>query len=54
MVNKDPQPFHHRKSQHWHLRRPRNLLQSQKRLSINRYSNQSRMAPQNINENLSY
>ena len=47
-------PFHHRKSQHWHLRRPRNLLSSQKKMSVNRYESQSRMAPNKQNQNLSY
>jgi len=47
-------PFHHRESEHLRLRRPRNLLRSQKRMSINRYQNQSRMAPNKQNQNLSY
>jgi hypothetical protein len=47
-------PFHHRKSQHWHLRRPRNLLRSQYKMSQNRYQNQTRMAPSKKNDNLSY
>lgn len=54
MVNRNWQPFHMRESQHLRLRRPRNLLKSQQRLSINRYNNQSRMAINNQNQNLSY
>jgi hypothetical protein len=47
-------PFHHRESEHLRLRRPRNLLRSQKRMSINRYENQSKMTPSKQNQNLSY
>ena len=47
-------PFHHRESEHLRLRRPRNLLHSQKRMSILRYKKQSRMAPNKQNQNLSY
>jgi hypothetical protein len=54
MVNKDSKPFHHRESQHWHLRRPRNLLKSQRKLSFDRYKSQSKMATPNTNQNLSY
>jgi hypothetical protein len=54
MVNRNWKPFHMEKSQHLHLRRPRNLLKSQQRLSINKYNNQTRMAPNNQNQNLSY
>jgi len=54
MVNRNLQPFHMRESQHLHLRRPRNLLKSQRKLSPTRYDRQSRMAPNNQNQNLSY
>jgi len=47
-------PFHHRESEHLRLRRPRNLLRSQKKMSITRYETQSRMAPNKQNQNLSY
>jgi hypothetical protein len=54
MTNKDQKPFHLRESQHLRLRRPRNLLKSQKKLSVNRYESQTRMAINNQNQNLSY
>jgi len=47
-------PFHHRESEHLRLRRPRNLLRSQKRISQNRYENQTKMVPSKQNQNLSY
>jgi hypothetical protein len=54
MVNKDKKPFFMRESEHLRLRRPRNLLKSQKRLSGNRYDSQSRMPINKQNTNLSY
>jgi hypothetical protein len=51
---KNVKPFHHRESEHLRLRRPRNLLRSQKKMSIGRYEAQSRMAPSKQNQNLSY
>lgn len=47
-------PFHHRESEHLRLRRPRNLLRSQQRMSEVRYKNQTKMVPSKKNENLSY
>jgi hypothetical protein len=51
---KNVKPFHHRESEHLRLRRPRNLLRSQKKMSITRYEAQSKMAPSKQNQNLSY
>jgi hypothetical protein len=53
-MTKNVIPFHHRESEHLRLRRPRNLLRSQKRMSITRYEAQSRMSPNKQNQNLSY
>jgi hypothetical protein len=53
-MTKNVIPFHHRESEHLRLRRPRNLLRSQKRMSISRYEAQSRMQPNKQNQNLSY
>jgi hypothetical protein len=53
-MTKNVIPFHHRESEHLRLRRPRNLLRSQKRMSFVRYQTQSRMAPNKQNQNLSY
>lgn len=47
-------PFHHRESEHLRLRRPRNLLRSQKRMSAGRYQNQTKMVLSKQNQNLSY
>jgi len=38
-------PIHHRKSEHLHLRRPRNLLKSQKSMSNTRFEKQSKYIP---------
>jgi hypothetical protein len=54
MLNPDNKPFHMRESQHLRLRRPRNLLKSQKTISYNRYQNQTKMAPPSKNQNPSY
>jgi hypothetical protein len=47
-------PFHHRESEHLRLRRPRNLLRSQQKMSQTRYKTQTKMVPSKQNQNLSY
>lgn len=54
-LNQNWKPFHHLESQHLRLRRPRNLLKSQRKLSYNRYQDQTKQKPSsNQNNNPSY